>query len=119
MMNRRVSFRASCAGLDAWWDYRKSFFPETKRVVINLNNGSDCSGHRTQFLKRVVEFADASELEVRLAYYPPYHSKYNPIERYRGGLGVSRETNLFLPWKRYGATKKNPSELTCALRFVS
>ena len=24
---------------------------------------------------------DWSGLEVRLAYYPPYHSKYNPVER--------------------------------------
>ena len=76
-------------GLEAWWNYRKSSFPETKRVVINLDNGPDYSWHRTQFLKRVVEFADASELEVRLAYYPPYHSKYNPIERYWGGLEKS------------------------------
>ncbi len=27
------------------------------------------------------EFADWSGLEIRLVYYPPYHSKYNPIER--------------------------------------
>ena len=38
-------------------------------------------GRRTQFLKRMVEFADWSGLEIRLVYYPPYHSKYNPIER--------------------------------------
>ena len=29
----------------------------------------------------MVEFADWSGLEIRLVYYPPYHSKYNPIER--------------------------------------
>jgi hypothetical protein len=29
----------------------------------------------------VVQFADWSGLEVRLVYYPPYPSKYNPIER--------------------------------------
>ena len=29
----------------------------------------------------MVEFADGSGLEIRLVYYPPYHSKYNPIER--------------------------------------
>jgi hypothetical protein len=27
-----------------------------------------------------VQFADWSGLELRLVYYPPYHSKYNPIE---------------------------------------
>ena len=29
----------------------------------------------------MVQFADWSGLEVRLVYYAPYHSKYNPIER--------------------------------------
>ncbi len=76
-------------GLDAWWKERRLDFPRAKRLVINLDNGPDCSGRRTQFLKRVVEFADASGLEVRLAYYPPYHSKYNPIERYWGRLEKS------------------------------
>ena len=49
--------------------------------MIYLDNGPKNSGRRTQFLKRMVEFADWSGLEVRLVYYPPYHSKYNPIER--------------------------------------
>ena len=49
--------------------------------MIYLDNGPKNSGRRTQFLKRMVQFADWSGLEVRLVYYPPYHSKYNPIER--------------------------------------
>jgi hypothetical protein len=36
---------------------------------------------RTQFMKRLVEFSDRHQLTLELAYYPPYHSKYNPIER--------------------------------------
>lgn len=36
---------------------------------------------RRPFLKRRTEFADWSGLEIRLVYYPPYHSQYNPIER--------------------------------------
>lgn len=46
-----------------------------------LDNGPKNSGMRTQFLKRMVEFADWSGLEIHLVYYPPYHSKYNLIER--------------------------------------
>ena len=34
----------------------------------------------------MVEFADKYELNLKLAYYPPYHSKYNPIERTWGVL---------------------------------
>ena len=33
-----------------------------------------------------MEFAQRSHLTIRLAYYPPYHSKYNPIERCWGIL---------------------------------
>jgi Rhodopirellula transposase DDE domain len=56
-------------------------FPQVKRLVIYLDNGPNNSGSRTQFLKRMIAFADWSGLEVLLIYYPPYHSKYNPIER--------------------------------------
>ena len=49
--------------------------------MIYLDNGPNNSGTRTQFLKRMIEFADQAGLTIRLVYYPPYHSKYNPIER--------------------------------------
>ncbi len=32
-------------------------------------------------MKRIVEFAHKHQGNIRLAYYPPYYSKYNPIER--------------------------------------
>ena len=34
----------------------------------------------------MVQFADASGKPIQLLYYPPYHSKYNPIERCWGIL---------------------------------
>jgi hypothetical protein len=37
----------------------------------------------------MTEFADLTGLCVRLVYYPPYHSKYNAIERYWAGLEKS------------------------------
>ena len=35
---------------------------------------------------RITALADKFQLEIQLAYYPPYHSKYNPIERVWGVL---------------------------------
>lgn len=32
-------------------------------------------------MKRLVEFSQTNQVGIQLAYYPPYHSKYNPIER--------------------------------------
>ena len=37
-------------------------------------------------MNRIVSFVDHFGLAVKLAYYPPYHSKYNPIERVWGFL---------------------------------
>jgi hypothetical protein len=67
--------------LQMWWLQVRSGLGHVKRLVIYLDNGPKNSGRRTQFLKRMVQFADWSGLEIRLVYYPPYHSKYNPIER--------------------------------------
>ena len=55
-------------------------------MVINADNGPENSGVRSQWLKRLVEFSAQQEVKVQLAYYPPYHSKYNPIERVFGVL---------------------------------
>jgi Rhodopirellula transposase DDE domain len=78
------SHETSDAWVDAlqmWWLHVRGDMEHVKRLVIYLDNGPKNSGRRTQFLKRIVQFADWSGLEVRLIYYPPYHSKYNPIER--------------------------------------
>ena len=37
-------------------------------------------------MKRLVELSDAHQLTIQLAYYPPYHNKYNPVERLWGVL---------------------------------
>jgi transposase len=37
-------------------------------------------------MKRMIDFADKNNLEIVLAYYPPYFNKYNPIERCWGIL---------------------------------
>lgn len=84
-----VSFETSDFIVDAlerWWEGNKDKHSAIKQVVINLDNGPNNSGQRTQFLKRLTEFADRYDLEIVLVYYPPYHSKYNPIERCWGIL---------------------------------
>ena len=59
---------------------------EISKLQIKMDNGSESSGKRTQFLFRMVQFADAIGKPIQLLYYPPYHSKYNPIERCWGIL---------------------------------
>jgi hypothetical protein len=77
-------FIADC--LQQWWDESHTQYAHIRQLVINLDNGPNNSSFRTQFMKRMVEFADRNNLEIVLVYYPPYHSKYNPIERCWGIL---------------------------------
>ncbi len=72
--------------LEQWWQSVRDRFEQVRTLVINLDNGPENHSHRTQFLNRLVAFAQTYQLSVKLAYYPPYHSKYNPIERCWGVL---------------------------------
>ncbi len=72
--------------LEEWWQSVRDRFEHVRTLVINLDNGPENQSHRTQFLNRLVAFAQTYQLVVQLAYYPPYHSKYNPIERCWGIL---------------------------------
>jgi len=69
-----------------WWNQNKIYYAHINKLVINLDNGPNSASNRTQFIRRMVEFAEKSGLQIRLVYYPPYHSKYNPIERCWGIL---------------------------------
>jgi hypothetical protein len=73
-------------GLSLWWESVQGQLGRVKRLVIYLDNGPKNAGNRTQWLKRMTEFADRFALEIRLVYYPAYHSKYNPIEHCWGVL---------------------------------
>jgi hypothetical protein len=72
--------------LDAWWLAHRSRFPAVQTLLLNQDNGPENHSRRTQFMKRMVDFAQRHQINLRLAYYPPYHSKYNPIERTWGVL---------------------------------
>ena len=72
--------------LERWLSDNKDRLSHINQLVINLDNGPQNSSRRTQFMKRMVELADKHDIEIVLAYYPPYHSKYNPIERSWGIL---------------------------------
>jgi Rhodopirellula transposase DDE domain len=71
---------------DLWQTTLHPNFPLVCILVLNLDNGPENQSRRTQFIKRLVDFVARHQVTVRLAYYPPYHSKYNPIEHCWGSL---------------------------------
>lgn len=72
--------------LTSFWSEQRHRFPQVETLLLNFDNGPECHSRRTQFMARMADFADNTGMTVRLAYYPPYHSKYNPIERCWGVL---------------------------------
>ena len=72
--------------LAQWWAAVRPRFAQISTLVINLDNGPENHSRRTQFMGRLVQFVQQYQVTVRLAYYPPYHSKYNSIERCWGIL---------------------------------
>ena len=72
--------------LQQWWQSVRGRFPKIRVLMLNQDNGPENHSRRTQFMKRVVGFGQTQGLTIRLAYYPPYHSKYNAIERCWGVL---------------------------------
>lgn len=77
-------FMADC--LEGWLAERAEALKEVRKLVLDLDNGPENSGQRSQWLLRMVRMAQRYGWVVVLVYYPPYHSKYNPIERLWGIL---------------------------------
>src|SRR5262249_60887366 len=73
-------------GLWLWWRQVGQKLVGLKRLRIRLDNGPNCASNRRQWIKRLIDFADSTGVEIHLLHYPPYHSKYNPIERVWGIL---------------------------------
>ena len=102
--------------LSLWWNQ----IPQTEQqkidlIQIKVDNGPENSGRRTQFLKRMIEWADSTGKSIQLLYFPPYHSKYNPIERCWGILeqhwngALLSHVDTMLAWAQSMTWKgKNP-----------
>ena len=90
-----------------WWEtLKRREKQQTDVIQIKVDNGPETSGIRTQFLKRIVDFADWTGKSIQLLYFPPYHSKYNPIERCWGILeqhwngALLRDVETMLAWAK-------------------
>jgi Rhodopirellula transposase DDE domain len=82
--------------LDQWWQANQPRYPKIRKLLLDLDNGPENHSRRSQFIYRLVLRAQATQLTLELVYYPPYHSKYNPIERCWGALEVYWNGELLL-----------------------
>jgi len=68
-------------GLELWWIERQFLSQDYDLLMIDLDNGKPVAGNTRRFIQRMVDFSKQIQLPIQLVYYPPYHSKYNPVER--------------------------------------
>lgn len=86
MVRSKVTSDCCVDILEDWWMNQVNVTDKVKTLVINLDNGPQQNSYRSQFMKRIQDFSNQADIQIQLAYYPPYHSKYNPVERTFGAL---------------------------------
>ena len=77
----RDTSQFACDNLYRWWfDYGQYDYPEATSILLLCDGGgSNGSGHYL-FKADLQQLVDDIDVEIQVAHYPPYASKYNPIE---------------------------------------
>jgi hypothetical protein len=71
----------ACDCLEDWWvRFGQVQYPRAKSVLLLCDGGGSNSAGTYLFKADLQKLTDRLGLEVRVAHYPPYCSKYNPIE---------------------------------------
>jgi hypothetical protein len=64
-----------------WWEtYGKQQYPKASSILILADGGGSNSSRHSIALEDLQKVANEIGIEIRIAHYPPYTSKYNPIE---------------------------------------
>ena len=70
-----------CDSLRHWWyTYGQPHFPHATSILIRCDGGGSNASRSFLFKRDLQALADEIGVEIRSAHYPPYCSKYNPIE---------------------------------------
>jgi hypothetical protein len=65
-----------------WWlSHGQYLYPGATSICLLCDGGGSNSASKYLFKEDLQKLADEIGLEIRVAHYPPYCSKYNPIER--------------------------------------
>lgn len=64
----------------AWEHYGLPHYPKSTSLLLLCDGGGSNASNRYVFKYALEKLADRLNLEIRVAHYPPYKSKFNPIE---------------------------------------
>lgn len=86
MVKSKVTSDCCVDIMEDWWNNYSVTNKKVKTLILNMDNGPQQQSYTRQFMNRMQRFANKADVQIQLAYYPPYHSKYNPVERTLGAL---------------------------------
>jgi len=70
-----------CDSIALWWEkHGRRAYPRAARLLILCDGGGSNSATQYLFKQDLQRLATRLGLEIRVAHYPPYCSKHNPIE---------------------------------------
>jgi hypothetical protein len=71
----------ACDSLRNWWyNQGRRRYPTATALLILCDGGGSNSSRHYIFKEDLLKLADELGLDIRIAHFPPYCSKYNPIE---------------------------------------
>lgn len=71
----------ACDCLRNWWYQRGRYdYPTASSILLLCDEGGSNSSRHYIFKQDLQKLVDEIGIEIRIAHYPPYTSKYNPIE---------------------------------------
>ena len=70
-----------CDSIKLWWlEQGKVDYPAARKLLILCDGGGSNSASKHIFKEDLQNLSTELGLEIRVAHFPPYCSKYNPIE---------------------------------------
>ena len=71
----------ACDSFRHWWyTYGRQHYPNATSILVLCDGGGSNSSRHYIFKQDLQALADEIGVEIRIAHYPPYCSKHNPIE---------------------------------------
>ena len=71
----------ACDSIRYWWlTYGCIFYPLATSILLLCDGGGSNSSRAYLFKEALQALSNELGIEIRIAHYPPYTSKYNPIE---------------------------------------
>jgi len=71
----------ACDSIGSWWiNHGKSNYPNASSILMLMDGGGSNSSRHYIFKQDLQALSDKLGVTIRVAHYPPYTSKWNPIE---------------------------------------